>query len=73
MTANRLSAVRMPFGKYKDQLVVDIALNDPSYLRWLRENTDLRGDLRDAVELALEDSDDPGEGWERFGGGWRKR
>lgn len=72
MAVSRLSAVRLTFGKHQGELVVDVAADDPSYLRWLRENVDLRGDLRDAVELALED-DAPGEGWERYGSGWRKR
>lgn len=65
-------AVTMPFGKHKGELISELPVD---YLRWLRENTDLRGDLATAVELALEDAGDgsPGEGWERFGSGWRKR
>lgn len=50
----KLNTVRLTFGKHEGELVVDVALNDPRYLHWLRENADLRGDLRDAVELALE-------------------
>lgn len=66
-----LDDIRMPFGKHKGALVVELP---PDYLRWLRENTDIRGELADAVELALEGAGGaPGPGYERWGSGWRKR
>ena len=62
-----LATIRMPFGKHKGERVVDVP---KEYLRWLRETTDIRGPLLDAVELAL---DEPGGDYERWGSGWRKR
>lgn len=29
---------RMPFGKYSDQKLADIAVNDPNYLEWAEEH-----------------------------------
>lgn len=31
----------LPFGKYKGESVQDVLDNDPRYLCWLQENTDL--------------------------------
>jgi len=32
---------RMPFGKYKDQVIQDLFDSNPDYLRWLFENTNV--------------------------------
>lgn len=48
--------VRMPFGKYRDFYVKDIARQDPSYLRWvLRNLTKMSPYLRGVIEEALEE------------------
>lgn len=68
--------VRLSFGKYAGQLVSSVALDDPGYLRWLLENVDIRDEaLREAVEAYVDEdvSAGPGEGWERYGSGWRKK
>lgn len=68
--------VRFTFGKYRDKLVSEVALDDPGYLRWLLENVDIRDEaLREAVEAYVDEdvSAGPGDGWERYGSGWRKK
>jgi Putative quorum-sensing-regulated virulence factor len=49
----------MPFGKYKGEDLEDV---DTSYLRWLRDKTDLDGWLANAVrkELLSRDDEPPG-------------
>jgi putative quorum-sensing-regulated virulence factor len=43
--------MRMPFGRYRGELVTDIP---DGYLEWLRSLDDLREPLREAVELEWE-------------------
>ncbi len=43
--------VRMPFGKYKGQLIDDLPLD---YIEWCLDNLDLRPELEDAFERRLE-------------------
>lgn len=43
-----------PFGKYRGQKVDDVAQKDPGYLKWMLKNiTDLKPDLRSAMQRAL--------------------
>ncbi|WP_455813009.1 exodeoxyribonuclease X [Pseudomonas graminis] len=43
-----------PFGKYRGQKVDDVAKKDPGYLKWMLKNiTDLKPDLRSAMQRAL--------------------
>jgi uncharacterized protein (DUF3820 family) len=44
---------RMPFGKYQDKLLIDIAEDDPQYLYWLIEQEWLKPSLLRNVQLAL--------------------
>ncbi|MTD25659.1 exodeoxyribonuclease X [Erwinia sorbitola] len=47
-----------PFGKYRGQKVDDVAKKDPGYLKWMLKNiTDLKPDLRSAMQRALSASD----------------
>ena len=41
-----LNAIRLTFGKYRGELVSEVALSDPRYLRWLL------GERRPAWQLA---------------------
>ena len=46
--------VYMSFGKYKNKKIVDVATDDPSYLRWvLKELTRLNDEMRTSIRLAL--------------------
>jgi len=38
------------FGKYKGELIEDIAARDPGYLSWMRKNLDLDEDMRYTVD-----------------------
>lgn len=40
----------MPFGKHKGMELEDILDENPSYIVWLKENTDLRGELLEFVD-----------------------
>ena len=44
--------MKMPFGKYKGQEIADI--EDLGYLRWLKDNIDLKGGLKQQVERMLD-------------------
>ncbi len=45
---------RFYFGRYRGLTVVEIAANDPSYLKWcLRKNILREGRLKDAVEYEV--------------------
>lgn len=47
-----------PFGKYRGQKVDDVAKKDPGYLKWMLKNiTDLKPDLRSAMQRALSATD----------------
>jgi uncharacterized protein (DUF3820 family) len=41
----------MPFGKYKGEQLLDIPV---SYLEWIYDNVELRGDLAAGVERAID-------------------
>lgn len=42
-------------GKYKGKLVGDIIEEDPGYIRWMIDNTELTRDQEDELESLLED------------------
>jgi len=42
---------KMPFGKYEGQKIADIPLD---YLEWLRENVELYGNVKKAVDLTFD-------------------
>lgn len=42
--------MKMPYGKYKGKPLCNLP---KSYLRWLRDNTDLTGDLKASIEAVL--------------------
>lgn len=62
----QIGDLKMPFGRHKGELVVDL---DYDYLVWLHENVDLRGSLKDAVELLVEE----GSQYEKWGSGYRRK
>lgn len=33
---------RMPFGRYKGDLIIEVAEKHPDYIHWMLENTELR-------------------------------
>lgn len=45
----KFKKIIMPFGKYKGEYIADIAHTDMKYLEWCLDNTDLRGELKDAI------------------------
>lgn len=46
--------LKMPFGKYKGEKLGDIAIDDPSYLRWSYDNMDsLPERYREAIETLI--------------------
>lgn len=47
--------MQMPFGKYEGEELEDIPV---SYLRWLRANVELYGELEEEVEYILSGDDD---------------
>lgn len=47
--ASKIDCV-FPFGSCKGQLVSDIYETNPSYLKWVLENCDISGELKDAIE-----------------------
>lgn len=47
------SEVRFPFGKHKGETVQDIFSHDPGYIRWAKENLQLREPILQAVNMVL--------------------
>lgn len=45
----------MPFGKYKGQELEDVMEMNPSYIVWLKDNCDLRGELLEFVKKNYRD------------------
>ena len=35
---------KLPFGKYKGTEIEEVLSDDPSYLKWMAENTDIKFD-----------------------------
>lgn len=51
ISQNRVLLSRLPFGKYAKKRIEEIALKDPSYLRWMLESLmDMDEDLRYSIE-----------------------
>lgn len=46
-----LEDIRMPFGKYKGESLLDIPV---SYLEWVYDNIELDGDLEESVSNAID-------------------
>ena len=46
---------RMPFGKYKGELIGTVIEDDPKYIRWALDNTDF--DLTKEAKEYLEEND----------------
>lgn len=44
----------LPFRKYKDQPIADVARRDPSYLNWCLTNVNMTDSLREAIQLSLQ-------------------
>ncbi|HEX5623956.1 MAG TPA: exonuclease domain-containing protein [Sulfuricurvum sp.] len=54
MSQSHVLLVRLPFGKYAKKRIEEIALKDPSYLRWMLESLmDMDEDLRYSIEYHL--------------------
>lgn len=53
MNNEYLDDIIMPFGQHKGEYVCDLEL---TYLEWLLAHCDLYGDLKSAVEKAIDDN-----------------
>ena len=55
--ARLLEIGEIPFGKYRGELISDVAAKDPRYLRWLRDGTDYGTENRELIQAALQQAD----------------
>lgn len=57
----------MPFGKFKGTPLSEIIENDPQYLIWLVDNTDLdfHSEIMDEIESGPRDEYPPVDMWDR--------
>lgn len=46
---------KLPFGKHKDERIMDVYDDDPKYIEWLAENTTL-GPVKDRLQAFLEEA-----------------
>jgi len=53
--AQPLEMVKMPFGKYKGDLIVEIVPKDRDYFKWLLNENALKGIMKERVEFLLEE------------------
>lgn len=58
MTIAQAKKWRLPFGKYKGELIVDVQVEDESYLEWLHDTLKDEDNLKLAIELACWTKDD---------------
>jgi DNA polymerase-3 subunit epsilon/exodeoxyribonuclease X len=57
MSQSRVLLMRLPFGKYAKRRIVEIALKDAAYLKWMLESLmDMDEDLRYSIEHHLRDA-----------------
>jgi hypothetical protein len=47
----------MSFGKHRGELVEDVAIDDPGYLRWMIDEMDLPDEVYDTIENLLGEED----------------
>ena len=55
--ASKEEALRLPFGKYKGDLLASVEDNDPDYVDWLAENANF-ADIRKAAQKLVNQRDD---------------
>lgn len=48
--------ITVPFKRYRDMTISELAVKDPGYLRWALKKTDWGSNYQDAIEKALETS-----------------
>lgn len=54
LSSNRLLLLRMPFGKYAQKRIEEVAIKDPGYLGWMLDNVlDMDEDLRYSIKHYL--------------------
>lgn len=53
LTATPVEVKKIRFGKYKNELITDIALKDEGYLKWLLKNTEQDEDMTYTIKKAL--------------------